>query len=1058
MISTLRKALFNSIFLIAFLFTTFQVTAQDYLDDPQYDRVPQWVFDSLANQREITATTVVTIDGWDNFKMGTDFAEGHISENPLSAPEYFNCFNTTAAHHTEDGLNFNNTTVSWGASMWGDPVSAYDSVGNLYFMNMYGSGTIQGCKVATSSNNGQSWSSVATAIAGVDKNWLCADQTDGPYSNYVYCTMTSNGGGNLSRSTDQGATFTNTATFSTQSLPGMMVCVGPNGNTQGGSVYVVTNGGSTTNSTYTFYRSTTGGQGFSQMSSQNWAGYVGTFVNSRHSVENMRTRPYPFITADNSFGANRGRLYCVYATNDPPGSGNKPNIYCHHSDDGGLTWSARVLVNDDLNTQNNHQWAPAIWCDKATGRLYIQWMDTREDPSSTHALIYATYSDDGGETFETNQAISNEPMVINCSTCGGGGTPRYQGDYNGIVSNSNVSMATWSDFRDGHFDSYVSYFPDYSMFLSPETLPVSGSDTLWVQFPEVKLYTGTVIVTAQVETPGAGTITLSYPNGTFISNLPGEIPIVVTASPEVPTGSYQIQVNAKGPNGTPYHKRTGTIAVQPLGPPVANFSADPTNLCAGNGANFTDMTANGPSEWLWSFPGGDPATSTDQNPSGIVYSTPGKYNVTLISSNVAGSDTITKTDYISVFEVPAPPTGDNVTVCASGNIPDLYAEGDNVEWYTDPELTNLVYSGNTYATGITEPGIYVYYVTQTLGDCPSEPAVIVLTINAIPEVTLLPFDPICQYEGAVELSGGTPEGGEYSGTGVVNGYFDPYVSGTGTFDIVYSYSDTNGCMSSAMEQFTVYEVPSVSLGEDSDICEGTSTTLDAGAGMAAYLWNTGATDQTITVTESGEYWVKVTNESGCEDADTVTVSVLPLPTQAATPAGQAIVDYFIDPSTDYTSEGAEYALDYEWKLEPVGAGNVIGDGTSATVEWAAGYVGVAVISLKGMNECGDGAYSGTFEVQVYTSQGVEENAIGQIRVYPNPNKGTFNLEISTEVKKTVDIQLTNALGEVVYRKEGLKVNGDIRETIKTGLTGQGMLILRVTDGKSTWQGKVFVEN
>ncbi|MCB0316905.1 MAG: exo-alpha-sialidase, partial [Calditrichaeota bacterium] len=96
-----------------------------------------------------------------------------------------------------------------------------------------------------------------------------------------------------------------------------------------------------------------------QMSSQAFANFVGTFVNGRHSVENMRTRPYPFIAADNSFGTYRGRLYVVYANNEPVGSGNKPDIWCRYSDNQGTNWSAPVRINDDPNPQDNHQWQPA---------------------------------------------------------------------------------------------------------------------------------------------------------------------------------------------------------------------------------------------------------------------------------------------------------------------------------------------------------------------------------------------------------------------------------------------------------------------------------------------------------------------------------------------------------------------------------------------------------------------------------------------------------------------------------------------------------------------------
>ena len=43
------------------------------------------------------------------------------------------------------------------------------------------------------------------------------------------------------------------------------------------------------------------------------------------------------------------------------------------------------------------------------------------------------------------------------------------------------------------------------------------------------------------------------------------------------------------------------------------------------------------------------------------------------------------------------------------------------------------------------------------------------------------------------LSGGSPPNGIYSGTGVSGNSFDPSSSGDGTFQLIYVYTDTNGC-------------------------------------------------------------------------------------------------------------------------------------------------------------------------------------------------------------------------------------------------------------------------
>ena len=412
--------------------TLFSIGINFAQDDPNIDNTFHLSApSSLPVKSPLGRDILSSEDGFDNFLIGVDFAEPHISANPNVPTQYFNAFNTNAAHYTYDGIEWTFQSPNFGFPMSGDPVTAYDSLGNLYYENMYNSGgSIIGCKVIRSTDNGATWSSSVTAISGVDKNWIAADQTSGPFANFVYSTMTAGGGlGRFTRSTDLGLTWQTTFQPGNQNLPGMMVAVGANiigGDVPGGAVYVVTNGGSTFSPTYTFYLSTDGGATFTLKSSQIFANYVGTNVNGRHSVENMRTRPYPFITSDNSYGTYRGRLYLVYASNTPAGNGNKPDIFCRYSTDQGTTWSSPVVINDDPNTTANHQWMPAIWCDKETGRLYAKWFDTRNVPTSDSAEVYASYSDDGGVSWVANQNLSTSKFKIDCSTCGGGGTPAWR--------------------------------------------------------------------------------------------------------------------------------------------------------------------------------------------------------------------------------------------------------------------------------------------------------------------------------------------------------------------------------------------------------------------------------------------------------------------------------------------------------------------------------------------------------------------------------------------------------------------------------------------------------
>ena len=551
----------NSI-LIAVVFFIGLTYAQD---DPNIDNTMHLTPPESVPANSPLGRDILTSDeGFDNFYIGVDFAEPHISANPNNPTEYFNAFNTNSTHFTYNGVDWTFQTPNFGFSMNGDPVTAYDSLGNLYYENMYSSGgNIVGCKVIKSTDNGATWSAAVTAVVGNDKNWIAADQTAGPYANYVYTTMTNSGVGSFARSTDFGASWQNTFSPSPQNLPGMMVAVGPNtigGDVPGGAVYVVTNSNTTFVPRYTFYVSTNGGQTFTQKSAQFFANYVGTEVGGRHSVENMRTRPYPFITADNSYGTYRGRLYLVYASNTPAGNGNKPDIFCRYSTDQGATWSAPVVINDDANTTANHQWHPSIWCDKETGRLYTKWFDTRNIPTSDSAEVYASYSDDGGVTWVTNQNLSTSKFKIDCTTCGGGGTPRYQGDYDAITSNNVTSMSVWSDFRFGSFASFVAYFPDFAMTISETADTIKPNEFLDViiKVPAVKLYDKSVKFFAVSDPPA--NFVYDFPQGDSLISYPDSLTIRINAN-NVPDDTYTIRIFGEGPNNTPVHERNIELLV-----------------------------------------------------------------------------------------------------------------------------------------------------------------------------------------------------------------------------------------------------------------------------------------------------------------------------------------------------------------------------------------------------------------------------------------------------------------------------------------------------------------
>ncbi len=85
-------------------------------------------------------------------------------------------------------------------------------------------------------------------------------------------------------------------------------------------------------------------------------------------------------------------------------------------------------------------------------------------------------------------------------------------------------------------------------------------------------------------------------------------------------------------------------------PLTADFTANPTTVCSGSTVNFTDNSTGSIDSWAWTFEGGNPPSSNDQNPV-ITYSAPGSYDVQLTVTSGSNNSTELKSNYITVIEL-----------------------------------------------------------------------------------------------------------------------------------------------------------------------------------------------------------------------------------------------------------------------------------------------------------------------------------------------------------------------------------------------------------------------
>lgn len=170
-------------------------------------------------------------------------------------------------------------------------------------------------------------------------------------------------------------------------------------------------------------------------------------------------------------------------------------------------------------------------------------------------------------------------------------------------------------------------------------------------------------------TPNANVTAYSweFPGGTPATST-DQNPSVVYAT----AGTYTAKLTVSGanPNQNPVViERTDYITVNPILFVDATFQADtPTSIDEQETVTFSVVDDTNITSYLWTFPGGTPASSTDANPT-VTYNTPGLHDVTLQVNSSNDSDTVTETDFVNVndiFFVDATFTAD-VTAVVVGN-------------------------------------------------------------------------------------------------------------------------------------------------------------------------------------------------------------------------------------------------------------------------------------------------------------------------------------------------------------------------------------------------------
>ncbi len=405
---------------------------------------------------------------------------------PLSFPIYStHDFGNTWELSSFDGTNNLNGLLGGG----GDPIIVFDNDGTAYLTWLtvvIDAATFTGemaLRFATSTDGGVTWTENPQLIDSgeitdlitfaadklVDKEWLVLD--DSPNSLYygnIYIIYTEIDAVNqeykiaFRRKSPSMDAFTDQTVY-VNSNTGYAVAQFVSLDTDANGVIHATFVASANGVAYGLYytQSDDGGQSFDTETkiadinlpifSQDPEAYI-------EGISNDRLYPCPHTKVDNTGGPHDGNIYSVWTANGTTSMATEgADIYFTKSEDGGETWTAPSVINNDTDPAT-HQFYPALNINKA-GKVIVSFYDRRDDPNNTDTHYYITWSEDGGDTFVENTAVSTEASDF--SQIGLGNADFGIGEYNQVISTYNYAIPVWADGRDnnGNIELYTAFVP-----------------------------------------------------------------------------------------------------------------------------------------------------------------------------------------------------------------------------------------------------------------------------------------------------------------------------------------------------------------------------------------------------------------------------------------------------------------------------------------------------------------------------------------------------------------------------------------------------------------------
>ncbi|MBC5773789.1 T9SS type A sorting domain-containing protein [Pontibacter sp. KCTC 32443] len=355
------------------------------------------------------------------------------------------------------------------------------------------------------------------------------------------------------------------------------------------------------------------------------------------------------------------------------------------------------------------------------------------------------------------------------------------------------------------------------------------------------------------------------------------------------SGAVTITASAKNICGT-----SGTVTfnidVLPAPPVTINYTGS-TAICEGSSIVLNAPAAPNGETYTYQWFNG--STAVGSNSETFTATTAGSYTVTVAAANGCARTSAPVTVTVNPLPVAAITPDGPITFCQGGSVTLTASNGSSWLWSN---------GATTQSITVDADGTFTVQVTDGNSCTSSASEPVTVTVNPIPAAPTVTGGEVCD-QGEVTLGATVGENGNdirwytaaTGGSPVATGntYTTPTITSTTTF-YASSYNTTTGCESERVAVVaTVNPLPTVSITPTGPLqfCEGNSVVLVPTAlpdtDTFTYEWFNAAdnaqvgTAKDYVATTSGDYYLVVTNQNGCQQtSETLTVIVAEIPTEA----------------------------------------------------------------------------------------------------------------------------------------------------------------------------------